>query len=229
MSKEDSDQIPTPDKSITETSDYNYKNRPPIGFGHLGELEPKFERNFIKRLVKKVLELKRLTLFELLSLSLTLLNLITILLLISQTELMRSQTQNMTMQTESMLTQTRQLSTTLELTAITNISNREFETNEILFEHPKMQPYFFLGVDISEQNKDYDRVSMLATLRVDFANTIYEQSEVITDLEGQQVLKRYIEFLFAKSPIMCKELNGNDQLYIRGFVQLARQGCSQKR
>jgi hypothetical protein len=67
----------------------------------------------------------KLSRYELISLVISGLGLISLILLVIQTSAMINQTRNMTSQTQNMVTQTEQLTATLENTALTNISNRE--------------------------------------------------------------------------------------------------------
>jgi hypothetical protein len=165
------------------------------------------------KLINKVIDYKKLTPFEALSLLFTLGGVVSIILLILQLQAAREQTRN--------------LSDTLEKTAVYNISTREFEINKLLFEHPELQPYFFSGQDISKDEEHYDEAAVLAGLRVDFAGLMYDQSEVVSK-SGREVLKRYIRHLFTSSPIMCKHLYKDAKLYSDEFVRLATQECPQK-
>jgi hypothetical protein len=106
--------------------------------------------------------------------------------------------------------------------------------NKIFFEHPDLQPYFFSGKEISEGDKNYDKVAALAGMRLDFVGTVYDQSLYIPAFKDEnnpawQAWRRYIKDIFAKSPIMCKHLESATQWYTTEFVDFARTGCSQKR
>src|SRR2546423_1188338 len=114
---------------------------------------------------------KKLSTYEIISLIISTLWLISLVLLLFQTRIMSKQTDNMALQTENMLKQTQQLTESLENTALTNISNRDLEMSKIFFEHPDLLPYFFSGEGIKEGNKNYDKVYALAGMRIDLVGT----------------------------------------------------------
>ena len=129
--------------------------------------------------------------------------------------------------------QTRQLSDTLESAALSNISSRQFEMDSVFVEHPEMQPYFFSGVDITEKDEAYARVTAVARARLNYVSTFYEQSAYVQDLQNVnspfwQAWARYVERIFSASPIMCKQLDASQQDYTPDFVQFARTGCPAK-
>ncbi len=204
--KQDLEQNVVSDKPISNEPKDNNKNTSSIDSGHQGESDKTVKRSFVKRLINKVIEYKKLTTFESLSLLLTLCGLISIIFL---------------------MLQLKTASNALEKTAIYNISTREFEVNKLLFEHPELQPYFFSGKDINEDDAHYGAAAVVAGLRVDFAGLMDAQSDVLSN-SGREVLERYIRHLFANSPIMCKHLDKDDQLYSGGFVKLAKQVCPKK-
>jgi len=166
------------------------------------------------------MSLKKLTTYEIISLIISGLGLVSIILLI--------------IQTRAMTTQTKQLSDSLESAALTNISSQEFEINKIFFEHPELRPYFFDGKDIDETNKDYARVFALASLRHDFIATFFYQSKYIPEFQSEnnqtwQLWDRYIKDIYAKSPVMCKHLERAADYDSPAFIEFGRQSCSQGR
>jgi hypothetical protein len=136
----------------------------------------------------------------------------------------------MNKQTDSMLLQTQQLTDSLANTALTNISNRDFEMSKIFFDQPELLPYFFDGKNIDEKDKLYEKAYALAGMRIDLAGTFYDQSQFVPALRSKnnpalQAWTRYMKDIFAKSPIMCKALETNASWYTEDFVHFARQGC----
>ncbi len=82
--KQDLEQNVVSDKPISDEPKDNNKNTSSIDFGHQGESDKTVKRNFVKRLINKVIEYKKLTTFESLSLLITLCGLISIILLMLQ-------------------------------------------------------------------------------------------------------------------------------------------------
>jgi len=161
--------------------------------------------------------------YEIISLVLSSIGLVSLVLLLYQIRIMNKQT-------DSMLIQTQQLTDSLAATALTNISNRDLEMSKVFFDQPELMPYFFDGKSIDEKDKHYDKVYALAGMRIDLAGTFYDQSQFVQAFRDKrnpawQAWMRYMKDIFAKSPIMCKVLETNASWYTNDFVQFARQGC----
>ena len=61
--KQDLEQNVVSDKPISDEPKDNNKNTSSIDFGHQGESDKTVKRNFVKRLINKVIEYKKLTTF----------------------------------------------------------------------------------------------------------------------------------------------------------------------
>jgi hypothetical protein len=166
---------------------------------------------------------KRLSRYEIISLLLSSIGLVSLVLLLYQIRIMNKQT-------ESMLLQTQQLTDSLANTALTNISNRDLEMSKVFFDQPELLPYFFDRKNIDEKDKHYEKVYALAGMRIDLAGTFYDQSRFVPAFRDKnnpawQAWTRYMKDIFAKSPVMCKTLEKNSSWYTNDFVEFARQGC----
>jgi hypothetical protein len=161
--------------------------------------------------------------YEIISLTLSSIGLVSLILLLYQIRIMNKQT-------DSMLLQTQQLTDSLANTALTNISNRDFEMSKMFFDQPELLPYFFDGQNIDENDKRYEKVYALAGMRIDLAGTFYDQSQFVPAFRDKnnaawQAWMRYMKDIFANSPVMCKTLEKNYSWYAPDFVEFARQGC----
>jgi hypothetical protein len=172
----------------------------------------------------------RMTRYERWDIVISAIGLIAIGFLIYQTGIMREQTKTMVAQTENMTLQTQQLTESIEMTALANIQNRDFEVNKILYENPNLQPYFYDKKPIAESDKNYNKVAALAGLRLDALGAFYDYSGYIREFRNPnnpawEAWIRYIKDVFAKSPIMCKNLNNVKSYYTEEFVRFVGQGC----
>src|SRR5260370_10698020 len=104
----------------------------------------------------------RLSRYEIISLILSSIGLVSLVLLLYQIRIMNKQT-------DSMLLQTRQLTDSLANTALTNISNRDFEMSKIFFDEPELLPYFFQRKNIAEMVKHYEQPYALAGIRLELS------------------------------------------------------------
>lgn len=161
--------------------------------------------------------------YEIISLILSSIGLVSLVLLLYQIRIMNKQT-------DSMLLQTQQLTDSLANTALTTISNRDFEISKMFFDQPELLPYFFDSKNIDEKDKHYDKAYALAGMRIDLASTFYDQSQFVPAFRDEnnpalQAWTRYMKDIFAKSPVMCKTLEKNSSWYTNDFVAFAREGC----
>jgi hypothetical protein len=146
---------------------------------------------------------KALTLYDLISLAISLLTLVALVIgLFSLVVINR--------QTREIATQTKYSAASLQSTAYKAITDQVLEADRLFIEHPKLRPYFYSGVEIGKDNPDYDVVEAMAEYQLDFFDSVQHQLKYRREVFGDiklETWQRYFDDTFSNSPILCKRLN----------------------
>lgn len=99
------------------------------------------------------------------------------------------------------------------------------EVNRVFIQYPEMQKYFLTGQDISMSDPNYSRAYAIA---VAIAMNMDESTD---DLKGNEdllepgVWDAYYRFQFSASPLLCRLLAQDHDLYGRRIVAIAGRDC----
>jgi hypothetical protein len=148
-----------------------------------------------------------LTFYEILSLSISFLGVLSLALIFKQTY---------------------QTSASMQASAYQSIAANTLELDKILIEKPELRPYFYSGVDINENDKNYELVMAIAEFQLDFFDATLTQFEVMpsdTQLD-KEAWNKYFSDSFAKSPGLCKRINSNRDWYRDNLVGIASRSCA---
>ena len=104
------------------------------------------------------------------------------------------------------------------------------ELDRIFIDHARLRPYFYEGKDVSPDDPDHQLIEAVAELKLD----IFEFN-LLTDRDFERVLpadtdwqslregsRAWVEFSFAKSPILCKYLELHKHWYSRQLYEVMR-------
>jgi len=112
-----------------------------------------------------------------------------------------------------------------------NVSQQWLAMDQILIQHPESRPYIFGGKDLSESDPAYTMHKAVAAFVLDFLDYAVSTS---TDLLNNRQTKTILhpegwmyEFLivFSQSPVVCRTVFENEQVYAPMTRDLARRGC----
>jgi hypothetical protein len=162
-----------------------------------------------------VLEKKKLTLYELIHLILSVFGLISLIIIYAQTR--------------AIATQTEHSAASLRSTAYKAITDQEMEIDKLFIEHPKLRPYFYSGQKINEDNPDFAQAEAIAEYELDFFDSAQHQLEYIAVTKDIDMAEwnAYFDDSFRNSPILCARLNKIRTWYRSGFAQREQEVCSQ--
>ena len=122
--------------------------------------------------------------------------------------------------------QTDRVKISIERTKFNALENDLQEVNRVFIEYPELQKYFLSGKDIAKTDPDYNRVYAIA---VTIAMNLDESTG---DLKGDRDLfqpgtwTRYYRFQFGASPILCRLLLQDHDIYGGKIVAIARRDCT---
>jgi len=174
------------------------------------------------RIVRLKKEAASITLYQWLSLSVSLLGALSLVFIVVQTTLLRAQTQILSEQTSK-------ATENMQASMYATIATHTFEMDRLFIEHPNLRPYFYGGKDIDEKDKDYDLVIAIAEHQLDYFDATWTQLGYIPDdadkEEDRETWNRYFLDSFANSPILCKRFNMNRSWYMNSLAQKADEGC----
>lgn len=159
---------------------------------------------------------KALTPYELTSLVISFLGLISLIIIYTQTRAITTQTKNS--------------AASLHSSAYQAITTQEMEVDKLFVENPTLRPYFFSGKEIREDNLDYALAESIADYELDFFDSAQSQLRLLQELEPTSIDKEawdaYFDDSFAHSPILCRRLNELATWYGHALVDRERDVCS---
>jgi hypothetical protein len=167
-----------------------------------------------------VLEKKTFTPYELISLILSFLGLISIVAgLLSLVFFYR--------QTREIAIQTQHSQESLQSAAYQAIANHEMDVDRLFIERPNLRPYFFGGREISETNPDYARAESIADYDLDFIDSAQSQLKYLKNPEiDMNAWQQFFDDSFTNSPILCKRLLKLANWYKKDFVDREKGVCA---
>jgi hypothetical protein len=163
-----------------------------------------------------------LTVYETLSLAISFISALSLIFIYLQTRLMYTQnTQtNLSMQ---------QTTVSMQASMYATIATQTLEMDKMFIEKPELRPYFYDGVDIKEDDKNYNLVMSIAEYQLDyFDSTRTELGYIPKDQDTQEdreTWRHYLGDSFANSPILCKRIKANSDWYMEDLVKIARENC----
>lgn len=159
---------------------------------------------------------KALTPYELISLVISLLGLISLIIIYIQTREITAQTKNS--------------AASLHSTAYQAVTTQEMEVDKLFIEHPTLRPYFFSGKEIREDSPDYALAESIADYELDFFDSAQSQLRLLKELDptniDEDAWNSYFDDSFANSPILCRRLNELATWYIPALVAREKNVCS---
>jgi NhaP-type Na+/H+ or K+/H+ antiporter len=176
-----------------------------------------------KKRLSLLLEKSTFTPYELISLIISFLGLISIVAgLLSLAFFYR--------QTREIATQTQHSQESLQSAAYQAIANHEMEVDKLFIENSKLRPYFFAGQEINESDPDYGRAESIADYELDFIDSAQSQLKYLKNPEiDMNAWQQYFDDSFTNSPILCRRLSKLANWYKKDFVDRERGVCSKAR
>jgi hypothetical protein len=163
-----------------------------------------------------MIEWKPLTAFEFFYLIITFCGfvgvVVSLFFLTRQTRLVTRQVELLTRQTELLTNQTELLTQSAQCDTYASITTNLTMTKQIFIEYPFLRPYFYDGLDISEDNDKYHRAEGVAEHLLDFFDGVLQLNEK-GQLWPQHLWANYIKDSFRNSPILRDYLEKTKDWY----------------
>jgi hypothetical protein len=109
------------------------------------------------------------------------------------------------------------------------MSNLTLEMDKIFIEKPELRPYFYDGVDIKDDDKNYNLVVAVAEYQIDYFDSAMTQMDYLPEdqdsKEDRDTWNQYFADSFAHSPILCKRINQINRWYMQRLVKIAQENC----
>lgn len=155
--------------------------------------------------------LKSLSMYELLSLCISIIGLAAIIFVAAQAHYARKQ---------------------IERNAQQALSSSIEELNMLFINNPALWPYFEEGKAVEKANTEqnfYFSIVAMADFHIDLIDSIWTQSEYIevlqSDTDAWRSWDAWITDLFRESPIMCQRLNEVQCRFTRGYIEYVHDKC----
>ena len=133
------------------------------------------------------------------------------------------------LQTRFLYTQNAKTTVNMQASMYSTIATQTLEMDRIFIERPDLRPYFYGGVDIKEDDKNYNLVLSIAEYQLDyFDSTRTELGYIPPDHDTQEDRETWHHYLadsFAKSPILCERIKSNSNWYMEDLVKIAQSNC----
>jgi hypothetical protein len=129
--------------------------------------------------------------------------------------------------------QIRQTSQSLRASAFATVANYTMELDKVFIDDPDLRPYFYNGRDTNELDDKYNQVMATAEFELDFFDATLTQLELRpgeskSEMRAEEMVwRKYIQDSFAKSPALCERIKSNPDWYRENLNDLARQSCGQ--
>jgi hypothetical protein len=143
-----------------------------------------------------MITLEPLTLYELLSLVISIAGFITVIISLVL----------LTRQTREMTLQSKYVASSLEKTVYETASGRGFALDKIFIDNPELRPYFYSGKDIGEDDPCFDKVVAVADFILDFMDYIVLQPQHFAQIFSPKSWEPWMKDMFANSPVLCGRL-----------------------
>lgn len=113
------------------------------------------------------------------------------------------------------------------------ITQQQIEISKVMVQYPELLPYFEAGKALTPNDKNSNRVIVVADLYLDFIDGFDDKH--VRSLSGMEdggkywlLWQRYFQSLFAKSPALCSRLAEVTDVYTKGVGEYAQKGCKEK-
>jgi hypothetical protein len=125
-------------------------------------------------------------------------------------------------------TQAYRLSENVKLSNWITIEAQTLDVDKTMIGHPEIQRYFYSGQDISVTDKNYPLAFAQAEYLADFIdNVIATGRRADKSAFDPTTWQHYYEHTFRNSPLLCRVVLGDSELYARQTVDVARSYCKQ--
>jgi hypothetical protein len=99
-----------------------------------------------------------------------------------------------------------------------DVTARTFDMDKVFIENPELQKYFTAGADIKESEKDYPKVYAIASMMLDYFDSVmtrldYNQNRLSDDILQRAAWNHYFKATFSESPILCGVLMADPLSY----------------
>ena len=117
--------------------------------------------------------------------------------------------------------------------AYANIGTFTLEVDKIFIEYPKLRPYFYDGKDITDNDTNYHAVMGMAEMQLDFFDATLTQllmkpEEDAAEMEAEERLwAKYFSKSFATSRVLCKRYADDEDWYRENLKKYASAPCKQ--
>ncbi len=130
-------------------------------------------------------------------------------------------------QTKTFKIQANLLEHNLKASAFLPLNNYQADLNKIFIDNPDFRQYFYDGVEISKNEKNYNKAISIADFMLDFFDAVFVQKSLY-NLSGSW----WIGFMtksFITSPTLCKRLDENSSMYTEKLHKLKRRALESRR
>jgi hypothetical protein len=103
-------------------------------------------------------------------------------------------------------------------------ANQMFAADQIFITYPDLRPYFYSGKDMSEDDPNYDRVIAIAEYMQDYFGAILIQCKRLPHIWPQNWWLPYFKYVFANSPVLCRNLEASAGWYQKELIDLMKEG-----
>jgi hypothetical protein len=176
----------------------------------------------IGKKISTLVDKKTFTLFELASLALSFLGLVSLLLGLGSLFIIYRQTKEITRQSENS-------PASFQNAVYQTITTQEMEVDKLFVENPQLRPYFFSAHEINEGSSDYAKAEAIADYELDFFDSAKGRLRLLQEVGydvSMNAWNKYFDDSFTNSPILCKRLRELTPWYGSDFVSREIDVCN---
>jgi hypothetical protein len=124
--------------------------------------------------------------------------------------------------------QAHRLNATFHTSNWMSIENQVLDLDKTFISHPELQPFFFSGEDVDPKDKLYAPAFAQAQYIADFLDSTMSIADRTDPIAfTPEAWRNYYKHLFLYSPILCKVVLGDREVYGPRIVATASQYCGQ--
>lgn len=125
------------------------------------------------------------------------------------------------------LDQTVRLRESIDTSTWSALSAQIIEVDKAFVSHPEIVPYIYEGVPISRDDVNYPRAYAMGVLTIDLMDSATVMGRHIDpEIFQPEAWDRYYEYQFKHSPIMCKIILEEAEIYGPEIVSIGRKHCT---
>lgn len=127
------------------------------------------------------------------------------------------------------IVQTGRIRESLDASTWLGITTQMMDLDRSFIEKPHLQRYFFSGVDIRPNDKDYPEAYAQANLMLDFMESEISLGRYVNSKSyGPEAWAAWYEYQFTSSPILCAVMRDNAPFYGPRLQRSARTHCGRR-